>query len=239
MTARAKGFFITGTDTGVGKTVVAVAVVRALVQQGLRVAVMKPVAAGAARTVEGLRNADALALIGASNVSAPYETVNPYCFLPPVSPHIGAHEADTSIDIQLVKARFDELAACSDIVIVEGAGGWLTPIAPQHTMADIAVALGLPVLLIVGLRLGCLNHSMLTARAIEASGLKLAGWIGNPLELRFERAAENIAMLRARLGHVPLDILNFEPLNPDSVTVPQDAVVKLGLLLSIKSFNAQ
>jgi len=221
---QAKGLFIAGTDTGVGKTVVSVALVRALVAQGQRVAVMKPVAAGAQQTPAGWRNADALALAAAANVEAAYEAVNPYCFAPPVSPHIGARDAATSIDLQLIRARFDELARCADIVVVEGAGGWLAPIGPRHTMADVAVALGLPVLLVVGLRLGCLNHAMLTARAIEADGLGLSDWVGNHVEFHFERAAENIETLAARFGRPPLAILPFEPLAPDRITLPATSV---------------
>src|SRR5579872_2960184 len=174
-----KGFFVTGTDTGVGKTLIAAALTRALVARGLRVAVMKPVASGSDPTPEGPRNSDALTLMAAANVTAPYEVVNPYCFLPPVSPHIAAREAGMAIDLSLLRSRFDSLAAASDCVVVEGAGGWLAPISDSATMADLAAALSLPALLVVGLRLGCLNHALLSRESVAARGVAFAGWIAN------------------------------------------------------------
>lgn len=196
----ASGYFVTGTDTGVGKTHVAVQLTRALVRQGARVAVMKPVAAGATPSAEGLRNEDALALAAAANVRADYATINPYCLPAPISPHLAAAEAGVTITVEPIRERFAQLAASADVVIVEGAGGWLTPIAAGATMADVASALAVPVLLVVGLRLGCLNHAQLSARAIAASGLPLAGWIANHIDPRFERVTENLATLRALLG---------------------------------------
>jgi len=227
MSATRRGIFIAGTDTGIGKTLVATALVRALKQQGLHVAAMKPVAAGAEHTSEGLRNADAIALMAASGFEASYEVVNPYCFAQPVSPHLGARDAGVTIDPQFICKNFNELASATDFVVVEGAGGWLSPIGATQTMADIAVALGLPVLLVVGLRLGCLNHALLTARTIEASGLRLAGWIGNHVEFHFERSADNIATLAARLGRPPLDVLCFEPLNPGAVSLSASGAAQL------------
>src|SRR5829696_2696194 len=176
----ARGVFVTGTDTGVGKTFVAAAMIRALTREGLRVAGMKPVAAGANRTSAGLlRNGDALALAAASNVPLPYESLNPYCFLSAVSPHIAAADEGVTIETQVIQSHFEKLAMLADFIVVEGAGGWFAPISLSQTMADVALALGLPVLLVVGLRLGCLNHSLLSQRAIEARGAKFAGWIGN------------------------------------------------------------
>ena len=224
---KSNGVFIAGTDTGVGKTLVAVALIRALKAQGLRVAAMKPVAAGAQPTAEGLRNTDAMALMEESNVDAPYELVNPYCFASPISPHLAARDAGVIIDPQLIRKNFDELAGDADFVVVEGAGGWLAPIGSRQTMADIAIALGLPVLLVVGLRLGCLNHALLTAGAIGARGLKLAAWIGNHVEFHFDRAADNIATLEARLALAPLDILSFEPLNLDTISLSASTAAKL------------
>ena len=193
MSAVKHSVFITGTDTGVGKTVVAAALIRALAREGLRVAAMKPVAAGASMTAAGLRNADALALMPAANVTAPYETVNPYCFAAPISPHIAAHDAGIVVDIELLRRRFNELKSAADCVVVEGAGGWLTPISAGASMADVAAALALPAVLVVGLKLGCLNHTFLTARALSAHGVPLAGWVGNSIDPAFERAADNIA----------------------------------------------
>jgi dethiobiotin synthetase len=211
MAARARGFFIAGTDTGVGKTRIAVDIVRALVREGWRVGVMKPVAAGAEPTSEGLRNTDALELMRASNVSAPYAAVNRYCLPEPASPHIAARMADIEIDRARIVREFQLLSNTTraQAVVVEGAGGWLAPISPSESMADVAVALGLPVLLVVGLRLGCLNHALLTARAIESSGLTLAGWIANHLQPHFEHADENIALLEQHLRGPLLETVGF------------------------------
>jgi dethiobiotin synthetase len=203
------GFFVTGTDTGVGKTLAAAALTRALVARGLRVAVMKPVASGSDPTPRGPRNSDALALMAAANVTAPYEVVNPYCFLPAISPHIAASEAHVAIDLAVLRARFDSLAAASDCVIVEGAGGWLAPISNTATMADLAATLALPVLLVVGLRLGCLNHALLTRESLASRGAAFAGWIANAVDPQFDRAAENLATLSARLGEPPLACIPF------------------------------
>ena len=212
------GAFITGTDTGVGKTRIACALVRALAAQGVRVAVMKPVAAGADLTPEGYRNSDALELISASNVPAPYEMVNPICVPLPASPHIAAKEAGIVIDLAVIRQQFEQLKARSDLVIVEGAGGWLAPIGDDDTMADIAKALSLPVILVVGLRLGCLNHALLSRRAIEADGLKLGGWIANHVQPHFERADENIATLQRHFAAPPLAI---EPFNAAAFATPE------------------
>jgi dethiobiotin synthetase len=206
---KSKGFFVTGTDTGIGKTVVAAALTRALVARGLRVAVMKPIASGSDPTPHGLRNSDALALMAAASVTAPYEVVNPYCFLPPVSPHIAAREAGVAIDLTLLRSRFDSLAGASDCVIVEGAGGWLAPISDAATMADLAAALALPVLLVVGLRLGCLNHALLTRESLSTRGAAFAGWIANAIDPHFDRPGENLATLAARLGEPALACVPF------------------------------
>src|ERR1700756_1027239 len=165
----ARGLFVTGTDTGIGKTVVACALVRAFVARGERVAVMKPIASGAARTPQGLRNEDALSLIEATGRAFLYERVNPYCFEPAISPHIAAEDDKISIDLSIITAAFDSLVAGGERVIAEGAGGWLAPVNRRQSMADLARALGVPTLMVVGLRLGCLNHAQLTRQAIGAS----------------------------------------------------------------------
>jgi dethiobiotin synthetase len=200
------GFFVAGTDTGVGKTFAAVAIIRSLVRANFAVAGMKPVAAGAALRATGFRNDDALALAGAANVKAPYTSVNPYCFKEPVSPHIAADAEGITIDVGTILQEFDNLKAQADCVVVEGAGGWLVPIGNGLTMADVAVALALPVVMVVGLRLGCLNHAALTARAITSSGLRLDHWIANEIDPAFARREENIATLVGVLGE-PLAIL--------------------------------
>jgi dethiobiotin synthetase len=217
---RPRGIFVTGTDTGVGKTFVAVALVRALVDQGLRVAVMKPVASGSEQTAAGLRNADALALAAVSNVRMPYEVINPYCFLPAISPHIAAKEARSVIDVDVIVRNYSVLTAASDYVVVEGAGGWYAPLqtggplltsgaAESCFMRDIALALDIPVLLVVGLRLGCLNHALLTKRAIERDGASFAGWVGNEVCEGFERRAENEQTLQHLLETKALAILPY------------------------------
>jgi dethiobiotin synthetase len=207
----ARGVFVTGTDTEVGKTYVATALIRALAQAKVRVAGMKPVSAGAIVTAAGLRNEDALALAAAANVAAPYHAINPYCLEAAVSPHLAAADEGVTIDTLLIKASFETLITlAADFVVVEGAGGWLAPIGETQTMADVAAALDLPVVLVVGLRLGCLNHSLLTKRAIEASGLRFAGWIGDRIDPGFQRVEDNIATLERALRCAPMAVLDFE-----------------------------
>lgn len=211
MTHKPRGIFVTGTDTGVGKTLVAVSLVRALVKRGLRVSVMKPIASGAQHRPEGIRNADALALAQASNVPAPYEALNPYCFIPAISPHIAADELNLAVDTGVIAQCFTAVAGDADYTVVEGAGGWYAPINKSQTMADIPVALDIPVLLVVGLRLGCLNHALLSKRAIEASSARFAGWVANGIDGEFERRAENLATLRDLLECEPLAVVTFQP----------------------------
>ena len=210
MTAKKpQGLFITGTDTGVGKTLVSVSFVKALVRHGLRVSVMKPIASGSEHTQAGLRNADALALAEASNVTVPYASINPYCFEPAISPHIAAEESRVEVDIGLIRSRFQALASGADFVVVEGAGGWYAPIGEAKWMADLPKSLKIPVILVVGVRLGCLNHALLTKRAIEASGVELVGWVANSLDPTIERAAQNLSSLERMLGSEPLAVFPF------------------------------
>ncbi len=192
----ARGWFVTGTDTGVGKTSIAVAMIHMLRAQGLRVAAMKPVSAG---SEPGQLNADVVALMHASNVEAAVADVNPYAFPEAVAPHIAAQHAGVRIEVPVIVAAFGRLAAVSDVVVVEGAGGWRVPLNDSEDMADLARALDLPVVLVVGLRLGCLNHAVLTAESIAASQLKWAGWIGNHLEPAMPDVQANIETLQARL----------------------------------------
>jgi dethiobiotin synthetase len=199
VSARRRGIFVTGTDTGVGKTLVSTALMRALKSRGMQVAGMKPVASGCEPTPEGLRNEDALALIREQSLPFPYELVNPFAFAPAIAPHIAAAQAGIAIDLDRIVAAFEVLQARSDKVIVEGAGGWLAPISDAAGMQELALAINIPVLLVVGLRLGCLNHALLTARAIEASGLPICGWVANRIEPEFPYWEENVATLKARL----------------------------------------
>jgi len=199
-----RGFFITGTDTGVGKTRVAVALTRALAAQGLRVGVMKPVAAGVIDTPQGRRNDDALELLGASNVAITYEDVNPCLLATPASPHLAARQAGVSIRAEPILAAQRRIGATSDCLIVEGAGGWLAPISAVETMGDLAAKMALPIILVVGLRLGCLNHALLTREAIRSQGLPFAGWIANKLSGEMPLANANIDTLASRFGMGPM-----------------------------------
>jgi dethiobiotin synthetase len=207
---RSNGVFIAGTDTGVGKTRVAVDLIRALVRKQQRVAAMKPVAAGADPTPSGLRNADSMALAAATNVPLTWDQVTPYCLPLAASPHIAAEHAGIRIETGRIVREYEAISNLADCVVVEGAGGWLAPIGERETMADVAVALGLPVVLVVGLRLGCLNHALLTAQAIERTGLRLAGWVANACVPDFIHARENIATLEQRLGAPLLDSVPFD-----------------------------
>jgi dethiobiotin synthetase len=205
--AAGKGFFITGTDTGIGKTYVAVALTRALVARGLRVAVMKPVAAGVIDTAEGPRNDDAVELLGASNVAADYADVNPWLLATPASPHLAARQAGISIRHGPILEAQRKLAASSDCLLVEGAGGWLAPISAAETMANVAEKMALPVILVVGLRLGCLNHALLTREAIRSQGVPFAGWVANKLRTEMPLVDANIDTLASRFGTGPLGIV--------------------------------
>ena len=205
----ARGFFVTGTDTGVGKTRVAVALIHALRAHGLRVAAMKPVAAGCE---PGELNEDVVALVAAANVPARLADVNPYSFKPPIAPHIAAAQAGVRIDLDAIAAAYARLAAQADAVVVEGAGGWRVPLNDSEDMADLAQRLALPVVLVVGLRLGCLNHALLTAESVAARGLPWAGWIGNHIDPAMACQAENLDALRARL---PRPCLGVQPFAAD------------------------
>lgn len=193
------GYFVTGTDTGIGKTTFALALIRALQQRGLRVATMKPVAAGGEWIDGRCLNEDVLALSQAANVKVDWAAMNPYAFLPAIAPHIAAAQAGASIEIDHIVMAYAALAAQADVVVVEGAGGWRVPLNAQQDIADLAVALDLPVILVVGMRLGCLNHALLTADAIGQRGLQWAGWVANILDADMPALEENIATLHARL----------------------------------------
>lgn len=208
MSTTGRGVFVTGTDTGVGKTVVAVALVRALARQGARVAGMKPVAAGI-EPGEAC-NADVAALAAADGLPLPLLDRNPYGFLPAIAPHLAAHEAGVKIDIGVIVAACARLREHADFIVVEGAGGTLVPLDADHDMLDLAAALELPVLLVVGLRLGCINHALLSAQAIAARGLPLAGWIANAMTASMPHGQANIDTIAARLGQRPLATLRHD-----------------------------
>jgi dethiobiotin synthetase len=224
-----RGLFVTGTDTGVGKTLVSTALMRAFKHHGLQVDGMKPVASGSQSTPSGLRNEDALALMQEQSTRSSYELVNPFAFAPAIAPHIAAAQAAIFIDLPTIVKAFNALHAGVHLVIVEGAGGWYAPISEGTTMADIALALELPVLLVVALRLGCLNHALLTARAIERSSLAVCGWVANRIDPQFPYWEENIATLIRLLPAPLVGIIEHQP------TLSIEAAarsLKVGLLLA-------
>lgn len=202
----ARGLFVTGTDTGVGKTCVAVALIEALRAHGLRVAAMKPVSAG---SMPGELNEDVVSLLQAANVDADVRDVNPYAFAEPVAPHIAAALAGVRIELDVITAAYARLAAKADVVVVEGAGGWRVPLNERADMADLAQRLDLPVVLVVGLRLGCLNHASLTAESVVHRRLQWAGWVGNHIESTMQQGAQNVAALRRLLPGPCLGIQEF------------------------------
>jgi dethiobiotin synthetase len=189
------GFFVTGTDTGVGKTLIACSLLSAFAARGFRVVGMKPVASGAVAGGNGLVHDDVERLIAAGNVAAARDHVNPYCFAPPIAPHIAAAEAGMKIDLDHIGRCFDALTERADLVIVEGVGGFRVPLGPGADTAQLAARLALPVVLVVGVRLGCLNHALLTAEAIAGRGLALAGWVANHVDPRMSAADENVQAL--------------------------------------------
>ena len=193
------GIFVAGTDTGVGKTLIAAALLRALASRGACAVGMKPVAAGCAQTAHGLRNEDATALTGAANIEAPMDLINPYRFEPAIAPHIAAAQAGVTISLARIRDAFVALSSMAQWVVVEGAGGPLVPLNDREDFADLARLLELPVVLVVGMRLGCLNHALLTAEAIRGRGLRLSGWVANCLETAMPAFEENVQALRCRL----------------------------------------
>jgi dethiobiotin synthetase len=203
------GFFITGTDTGVGKTLVACALLHAFAQAGRRAVGMKPVAAGAVRTVDGLLNDDVAALRAASSVKAELRDSNPYCFEPAIAPHIAANQAGVTIDFIRIAQAHAQLARTADTVIVEGVGGFCVPLNEHEDAADLARYLGLPVILVVGVRLGCMNHALLTAQAIRARGLALKAWVANRIDAEMPVAEENVTALAERLAAPLLGEIEF------------------------------
>lgn len=204
-------WFIAGTDTEIGKTHTACALIASLVARGRRVAAMKPIAAG---TDESGRNDDVERLRARANVAVPQEWMTPYLFAPAIAPHLAALEDGRRIEIDTIVEAFSRIAALADDVVVEGVGGFRVPLGDQTDTADLAVALRLPVILVVGLRLGCLSHALITAEAIAARGLTLAGWIGNHIDPAMLRQEANIAALKARLPAPCLGILPHDPADP-------------------------
>lgn len=208
-------YFITGTDTGVGKTLLSCALLHAFAARGDRVAGFKPVAAGCD---ERDHNDDALALRAASSMQLTYGQVNPYCFPHAIAPHLAARHAGVRIEFRRIQTSYHELASQADEVIVEGAGGFLVPLNDKQTSADLAKELDLPVILVVGMRLGCLNHALLTVRAIADHQLECAGWIANILDADMPALQENIEALRERIAAPLLGIVPHQA-QPDAHAV--------------------
>ncbi len=211
-----KGYFITGTDTGCGKTEVTLALMYLLRAGGERVLGMKPVAAGCVPTPEGLRNDDARRILAAGSQPVSYREINPYAFEPAIAPHLAAARQGETIRIDPLTDAFRALAQRADRVVVEGVGGWRVPLGPDGGVSDLAARLALPVILVVGLRLGCINHALLTAEAIVADGLTLAGWVANRVDPGMAAPEENLATLEQMipapcLGRFPY----LDPVSPD------------------------
>jgi len=202
-----RSYFLTGTDTGVGKTLVAAALIRRLRESGVAVAGMKPVAAGVVAGPDGPANEDALLLQAEASIRHAYATVNPWLFEPAIAPHLAAAEAGIVIGTDRIAAAHVLLCASAQVVIAEGAGGFLVPLDDRRSMAELPALLGMDVILVVGLRLGCLNHAFLTAEAVAARGLTLAGWVGNSLAPDFPRRQANIATLAAGIAAPCLGIV--------------------------------
>ena len=224
MSMLCRGFFITGTDTSVGKTLIAGALLRVLRLSGQRAIGMKPIASGCEDTAAGLRNADALLLQQESSAPFPYELINPFAYRPAIAPHLAARDAARPIDLSQIVAAYRTLAGQADVLIVEGAGGWRAPITDTRDMSDIATTLELSVVLVVGLRLGCLNHALLTVDSIKAKGLRIAGWVANSIDPTFERLTDNVASLGALINAPCLGVVDYQN-TPD--------VGRAGALLSI------
>lgn len=216
-------YFITGTDTGVGKTLVSCALLHAFAAQGLRVVGMKPVAAGCDEN--GL-NEDVRLLRAASNVLASLGQINPYCLPHPVAPHIAARNAGIRINFTRMLTSYRELESQADLIIVEGVGGFRVPLNEAQDSADLAVQLDLPVILVVGMRLGCLNHALLTARAITDCGLKCAGWVANVLDADMAALRDNIEALEQRLDAPLLGVLGYQ-VQPDARVAAAELNIEL------------
>jgi len=207
-------YFITGTDTEIGKTFTTCALLHHAGQSGLRAVGYKPVAAGAEPHADGLANEDALALQVAGSPDFTLQEINPICLASPIAPHIAAAEEGVRLDIADMQRGYQHLAARADLVLVEGVGGFCVPLDDAHDTADLAQALALPVLLVVGMRLGCINHALLTAEAIRARGLALAGWYANTPRSEMPRLAENLQALRQRISAPLLGVIPHLPQGP-------------------------
>ncbi|MEW8505956.1 MAG: dethiobiotin synthase [Candidatus Thiodiazotropha sp.] len=212
------GLFVTGTDTGCGKTEVTLGMMHNLQQQGETVLGMKPIATGAAPTAEGLRNEDALRIQGQGSLDLPYEVVNPLVFEPPIAPHLAAKASAQPIRLDEILLGYQRIQEIANRVVVEGVGGWHVPLGDGITLADLALALDLPMILVVGIRLGCINHALMTAECMLNSGVRFEGWVANLVDPGMRAVDENIMTLQAWLpapclGEIPY----LEPATPEQI----------------------
>lgn len=203
-------FFVTGTDTGVGKTTVTVRLMQHVAAQGLKVVGMKPVASGCEWVAGRWQNEDVIQLTAASNVQAPPELVNPYCFQPAIAPHIAAAQAGVAIQLDVIKTAYTALTELADVVIVEGAGGLLVPLNKTQSMGDLLQALGLPALMVVGMRLGCINHALLTRQVLQQQQIPFCGWVANQIDPDMRMQHENLQTLVDWLQQPPVLQLPYQ-----------------------------
>ncbi|WP_448678860.1 dethiobiotin synthase [Pseudomonas nicosulfuronedens] len=221
-------YLVTGTDTEIGKTTIAAGLLHAARLAGLSTAAAKPVASGCERSPEGLRNSDALALLGECSVPLAYEQVNPFAFEPAIAPHLAAREQGVKLTVDILAGPVRSvLELGADFTLVEGAGGWRVPLAGEENLSDLAIALQLPVILVVGVRLGCINHAVLSAEAIQRDGLVLAGWVANIVDAQTSRLEENLATLAERL---PAPCIGRVPRLAHATPVAVAAHLDLGIL---------
>ena len=209
-----KAIFITGTDTGIGKTFYTCRLLESLNAEGYSTLALKPVAAGAIEVGGVLKNDDALQLQQAASVDIPYQDVNPYCFELPIAPHLAATKESREIDLKLIRDQYLKLNNKADIVVVEGVGGWQVPLNDSCTVADLAGVLQLPVVMVVGMRLGCINHALLTANSIQQSSLPFVGWVANVIDTDMSALDENVKTLQQLLQIPLLDVIQFQANTP-------------------------
>ena len=206
-----QSYFIIGTDTNVGKTYIASSLMKHFVQLGLKTVGMKPIASGCEVNQQGeWMNEDVRALQRVSNVTVPIEFINPYRFLPAIAPHIAAEQSGMTINLELIESAYQQLTAVAEVVIVEGAGGFMVPLNQTQTLADLALQLNIPIILVVGIKLGCINHALLTVEALQARGLVLAGWVANQIDPNMPMFAENLSSLQARIEAPCLSVVNWQ-----------------------------
>ena len=206
-----QSYFIIGTDTNVGKTYIASSLMKHFVQLGLKTVGMKPIASGCEVNQQGeWMNEDVRALQRVSNVTVPIEFINPYRFLPAIAPHIAAEQSGMTINLEVIKNAYQQLTTVAEVVIVEGAGGFMVPLNQTQTLADLALQLNIPIILVVGIKLGCINHALLTVEALQARGLVLAGWVANQIDPNMPMFAENLSSLQARIEAPCLSVVNWQ-----------------------------